>query len=90
MVLTPVSAVTKELSILVALDPTSGGGKISKAAKAEVKIVALDDWLKSIENSKEEATETAEDDLFSQAQSSDLESGKKTEKKQEKHQPSLL
>ena len=85
-----VSAVTKELSILVALAPTSGGGKISKAAKAGVKIVTLDDWLKSIENSKEEATETAEDDLFSQAQSSDLESGKKTEKKQEKHQPSLL
>ncbi len=43
----PVSAVNKELTMLIALKPDAGGGKLTKAAKAGVKIVALDEWLKN-------------------------------------------
>ena len=52
----PTSAVTKELSLLVALDPSAGGGKLSKAAKLGVEIIALNDWLKKVN-----ATETPEE-----------------------------
>jgi DNA ligase (NAD+) len=87
-----VSAVTKELSLLVALDPASGGGKLGKADKLGVKVIALADWLKGIKNSKD--VDSAEDDLFSQSAKSDLasdpENKVEVEKKQEKHQPSLL
>ena len=40
------SAVTKELSLLVALDPGAGGGKLNKAKNLGVEIIALNDWLK--------------------------------------------
>ena len=42
------SAVTKELSLLVALDPNAGGGKLSKGNKLGVEIIALNDWLEKI------------------------------------------
>ncbi|MCF6175037.1 MAG: helix-hairpin-helix domain-containing protein [Victivallaceae bacterium] len=43
----PVSAVNKELTLLIALNPEAGGGKLTKAAKAGVKIVALEKWLEN-------------------------------------------
>jgi DNA ligase (NAD+) len=58
------SSVTKELALLVALDPSAGGGKLSKAHKLGVEIMALDDWLKKVTVSNE-APAPAEDDLFS-------------------------
>ncbi|MDD5728913.1 MAG: helix-hairpin-helix domain-containing protein [Victivallales bacterium] len=47
----PISAVSSELSLLVALDPAAGGGKLAKAAKLGIKIVALDHWLKTVNDS---------------------------------------
>lgn len=44
----PASSVTKDLAILVAQDINSGSSKLAKAAKAGVKIMALDDWLASL------------------------------------------
>lgn len=41
----PVGQVSASLSLLVAVDPDGGGSKLEKAAKAGVKVVALDDWL---------------------------------------------
>jgi len=43
----PVDAVTQELSLLVAADISASGGKLDKARKANIKIIALDDWLNS-------------------------------------------
>lgn len=45
----PTDSVTSSLSLLVANDPSAGGGKLAKAAKLGVRIVALDDWLNSAE-----------------------------------------
>jgi DNA ligase (NAD+) len=42
----PVDSVTKELSILVANDISSGSSKLAKAAKQGVQLMQLDDWLK--------------------------------------------
>lgn len=55
----PVSAVTGELSLLVAFDPNAGGGKLSKAAKLGIEVTALDDWLKKL-NSKSKASAAAD------------------------------
>ncbi len=41
----PASSVTKELSLLVAADPSASGGKLKKAAGLGVKVVSLDEWL---------------------------------------------
>ena len=41
----PASSVTKELSLLVAADPSVSGGKLKKAAGLGVKVVSLDEWL---------------------------------------------
>ncbi len=41
----PVSDVTKELSLLVAADPSASGGKLDKARKYGVKITGLDEFL---------------------------------------------
>ncbi len=46
--MTAVDAVTKELSLLVAADPTASGGKLDKARKFNVKIISLDDFITSI------------------------------------------
>ena len=43
----PVEAVTQELSLLVAADINASGGKLDKARKANIQIIAMDDWLKS-------------------------------------------
>jgi DNA ligase (NAD+) len=45
----PVDSVTSSLSLLVANDPTAGGGKLAKAAKLGVKVLSLDEWLNSTE-----------------------------------------
>lgn len=45
----PSDSVTSSLSLLVANDPAAGGGKLAKAAKLGVRIVALYDWLNSAE-----------------------------------------
>lgn len=59
-------SVTRELSLLVAADINETGGKLDKAKTYGVKIVKLDDWLKTIEtkgkNSSGEKVETP--DLF--------------------------
>jgi DNA ligase (NAD+) len=41
-------SVSGELSLLVAADPEASGGKLSKARKAGVAVVALEDWLASL------------------------------------------
>ena len=43
----PVDAVTQELSLLVAADVSASGGKLDKARKAGIRIIALEDWLNS-------------------------------------------
>ncbi len=58
-----VSTVSGELSLLVAQDTNAGGGKLGKAAKLGVEVMALDDWLEKIEKSKP-VEELPEDDLF--------------------------
>ena len=45
----PVDAVTKDLALLVAADPNATGGKLAAAHKHGVKVVALDEFLKSLE-----------------------------------------
>ena len=40
-------AIIQELSLLVAADISASGGKLDKARKANIKIIALDDWLNS-------------------------------------------
>ena len=50
---TAVDSVTTALTLLVAADPSASGGKLDKARKLGVKIAALDDFLKNIENSEE-------------------------------------
>jgi len=58
----PVSTVSSELSLLVALDPNAGGGKLSKAAKLDIEITTLDEWLKKISSPAQ--PEIPADDLF--------------------------
>ena len=43
----PVSTVTKDLTLLVAVNPEGGGSKLKKAAKSGVEIIALDEWLQN-------------------------------------------
>ncbi len=54
----PADSVTKDLSVLVANDPSAGGSKLKKSEKLGVQVIALDDWLKmssfSIQPSGEE------------------------------------
>ena len=45
-----VDTVSRELSILVAADPAASGGKLDKARKYGVSIMALDDFLSSLNN----------------------------------------
>jgi DNA ligase (NAD+) len=45
----PSDSVSSSLALLVANDPSAGGGKLAKAAKLDVRIVALDDWMNSAE-----------------------------------------
>jgi len=63
----PVSSVTKELSLLVANNPSAGGGKLKKAEKLGVKITALDEWLSrdtiAISKTEEEAEEKSAKDI---------------------------
>ncbi|MCK4983550.1 MAG: hypothetical protein KAS17_11535 [Victivallaceae bacterium] len=56
------STVSRELSVLVALDPEAGGGKLSKAGKLGVEIIALSDWLQKVKDS--DISEVPENDLF--------------------------
>ncbi|HBC86680.1 MAG TPA: hypothetical protein DCZ94_06990 [Lentisphaeria bacterium] len=44
----PVDTVTKDLSLLVAADLSSASSKLDKAKNNGVKIMSLDDWLKSV------------------------------------------
>ena len=64
------SMVSKELSVLVALDPSSGGGKLSKATKLGVEVIALNDWLEKVKDKV-----VTEDDLFTAAQDDIKEQG---------------
>jgi DNA ligase (NAD+) len=43
----PVATVNKDLALLIASNPAAGGGKLTKATKAGVKIVDLNTWLKN-------------------------------------------
>ena len=45
---TAVDSVTKELSLLVAADPSASGGKLDKARKFNVKIISLDEFLSTV------------------------------------------
>jgi len=69
-----VSTVSGELSLLVALDPNAGGGKLSKAAKLGVEVMSLDDWLKKIKNT-DMPEELPGDDLFAATQTDIKEQG---------------
>ena len=42
-----VDSVTQDLALLVAADVSASGGKLDKARKSNIKIIALEDWLKS-------------------------------------------
>ncbi len=44
----PVDSVTKELSLLVCADLSSGSSKLDKAKSHGVKILTLDEWLKTV------------------------------------------
>ena len=63
----PVDAVTKDLALLVAADPEATGGELNTARKNGVRIMALDEFLRSLDAP---AAETAppeteyKDDLF--------------------------
>ena len=59
-----VDSVTKELSLLVAADPSASGGKLDKARKFNVKIISLDEFLASVGSGGVED----EPDLFSAVQ----------------------
>ena len=73
------STVNKELSLLVALDPSSGGGKLSKAAKLGIEVIALNDWLDKIKNTDEvnnnDSETIPEDDLFAASKNEEKEQG---------------
>ena len=56
----PVSDVSKELSILVAADPSASGGKLDKAAKYGIKTISLDDFIKMLERAENSGTSEAE------------------------------
>ncbi len=56
------STISRELSLLVALNPEAGGGKLNKAGKLGIEIMALDDWLQKI--SGRNTQKIPEDDLF--------------------------
>jgi len=69
----PVDAVTKDLALLVAADPAATGGKLAAAGKFGVKVVSLDEFLKSLERQAADdpgaaasppAEKQYEDDLF--------------------------
>lgn len=72
----PTSSVTKDLAILVALNINSGSSKLAKAAKAGVKIIALDDWLASLE--QDQSVKNNEDSL-SDSETQERETGDKTD-----------
>lgn len=48
----PVNSVTKDLNLLVAEDINSGSSKITKAEKAGVKVISLDEWQKNLTKSE--------------------------------------
>ena len=52
----PVGDVSKELSLLVAADPSASGGKLDKAAKYGIKTISLDDFINMLENAENPAT----------------------------------
>ena len=52
----PVGDVSKELSLLVAADPSASGGKLDKAAKYGIKTISLDDFINMLENAENSAT----------------------------------
>ena len=62
-----VSDVTRELSILVAADPAANGGKLDKARKYDVRIMALSNFLDLLEQEQitDVSQEEPEDSLFS-------------------------
>ena len=64
----PADAVTRDLALLVAADPEASGGKLDAARKHGVRIVALGEFLKSLDaapETPEAAPETEyKDDLF--------------------------
>ena len=64
----PVSTVSKELKVLVALNPEASGGKLNKARKAGVEIIGLEAWLNQVEDQPQATTQENEshDDLFAQ------------------------
>ena len=64
------STVSSELSLLVALDPEAGGGKLGKANKLGVEIIALNDWLQKVKDS-----DISEDDLFAVPKDNEKEQG---------------
>ena len=66
----PVDAVTKDLALLVAADPAATGGKLAAAHRNGIKIVALDEFLKSLETPAAEppADNKYQDDLFGDIQ----------------------
>ena len=58
----PVGDVSKELSLLVAADPSASGGKLDKAAKYGIKTISLDDFIKMLENAENSETQTVQTD----------------------------
>ena len=57
-------AVTKELSLLIAADPSENGGKLDKARKSNIRIMELNEWLTSLNNSSPAPEGEPVDDLF--------------------------
>jgi hypothetical protein len=62
----PTSTVNKDLTLLVAAAPDGGSSKLTKARKAGVKIVGLDEWLS---NSGAEQPDAVTDKVVQRADS---------------------
>ena len=52
---TPVDKITKDLTLLVAVDPNGSSSKIKKAKKADIKVISLEEWLSNnVNNDKKD------------------------------------
>ncbi|HRR29188.1 MAG TPA: helix-hairpin-helix domain-containing protein, partial [Victivallales bacterium] len=54
----PVDSVTETLTLLVAMDPSENSSKLQKAKKYSIKVLSLDEWLKSIEADKSQENQS--------------------------------
>ena len=78
--LRPVDDVSSTLTYLVAMDPSAAGGKLKKAQKYGVKVLALDDFIENIVN---KANNNVENNEVISADNNEIEVQKEVVEKQE-------